>query len=316
MTRSPPPARVVADHGPGRRRTLLLGALGALLIAGSAPLVAASGTAPTTSALFRCAYAVPVLWALRRRERRQVGERPWRERRWPMAAGLCFAADLGLWHQSIDAVGAGLATVLANSQVVIVGLVAWALLGERPRRSVLWGVPVVMVGIVLIAGVTSDGYGQDPVAGTLYGIGAAVAYSGFLLLLRRGGQDGRPVGALLDATAVAAIVLLVVGLPLDAVDVVPSWPAHGWLLLLALTSQVVAWLLISTTLPRLPAVATSVLLLVQPVGSLLIGVLLLGEEPSSAQLLGTVVVLVGVAVATLPDARSGRASGRAADRAH
>ena len=41
---------------------------------------------------------------------------------------LFFAIDLILWHHSIGDVGAGLATVLANVQVVLVPLVAWAVL--------------------------------------------------------------------------------------------------------------------------------------------------------------------------------------------
>ena len=40
-------------------------------------------------------------------------------------------------------------------------------------------------------------------------------------------------------------------------DLVPSWPAHVWLLILALSSQVLGWLLISASLPRLPAALTS-----------------------------------------------------------
>ena len=48
---------------------------------------------------------------------------------------MFFAADLILWHHSIADVGAGLATVLANIQVVLVPLVAWAVLAERPRGA-------------------------------------------------------------------------------------------------------------------------------------------------------------------------------------
>ena len=54
---------------------------------------------------------------------------------------MFFAADLILWHNSIDDVGAGLATVLANIQVVLVPLVAWAVLAERPGRRVLAALP-------------------------------------------------------------------------------------------------------------------------------------------------------------------------------
>jgi len=57
----------------------------------------------------------------------------------------------------------------------------------------------------------------------------------------------------------------VAGTLLGEVDLAPSWPAHGWLVTLALTSQVVGWLLIAVALPRLPASLTSVVLTVQPV---------------------------------------------------
>ena len=69
-------------------------------------------------------------------------------------------------------------------------------------------------------------------------------------------------------------------------DLVPAWPAHGWLVVLAITSQVVGWLLISASLPRLPAAQTSLLLTLQPVGSVLLGVLIFAEAPSALQLVG------------------------------
>ncbi|GAC1332138.1 MAG: hypothetical protein NVSMB13_20680 [Mycobacteriales bacterium] len=94
------------------------------------------------------------------------------------------------------------------------------------------------------------------------------------------------------------MVAAALGLVSGGVDLVPSWPAHGWLLLLALSSQVVGWLLISVSLPRLPAALTSVLLLLQPVSSVALGAVLLGESPSAGQLLGVGLILAGVVAAT------------------
>ena len=87
-------------------------------------------------------------------------------------------------------------------------------------------------------------------------------------------------------------------------DWTPGLESQVWLVVLALTSQVLGWLLISVSLPRLPAVLTSILLMLQPVASVILGVLLLSEAPSSVQLAGVAVVLAGVAFATLaPKAR-------------
>src|SRR5213075_2506182 len=100
--------------------------------------------------------------------------------------------DLVLWHNAIEQVGAGLATVLGNTQVVLVGLLAWALLHERPQRSSLAAIPIVAAGVVLISGVLERGaYGSNPRLGAVYGVLTGIAYAGFLLALREGGRDLR-----------------------------------------------------------------------------------------------------------------------------
>ena len=81
-------------------------------------------------------------------------------------------------------------------------------------------------------------------------------------------------------------------------DLAPAWPGVGWLIVLALTSQVIGWLLITTSLPRLPAAITSLTLTVQPVGSVALAALILSESPSALQLAGVAVVLAAVIIAT------------------
>ena len=117
-----------------------------------------------TGAFFRCLWALPFLWPLAIWEDRPARRASrWSLRRAAWVAGAFFAADLILWHYSIEYVGAGLATVLGNTQVVLVGLLAWALFRERPSSSSLLAIPVAMVGIMLISGVLENGaYGSNP----------------------------------------------------------------------------------------------------------------------------------------------------------
>lgn len=288
-------------------RPVLAGALGAVVIAFSGIFVRLADVSPSTAAFLRCAYAVPLLALLAWREHRSHGPRAPRDRLLAVGAGALFAADLILWHYSIAAVGAGLATVLGNIQVVLVGLLAWAVLGERPENRSLAAIPVVFAGVVLISGAIGAGaYGKDPALGVLYGVLTAVCYAGFLLVLRQGNTDlRRPAGPLYDATLSAALICVVAGVAIGDLDPVPPLEAQVWLVALALTSQVLGWLLISVSLPRLPAVLTSIVLMIQPAGSVLLGVVLLSEAPSSVQLSGVAVVLAGVALATLrPPARA------------
>lgn len=285
-----------------RDRPVLTAFLGALTIAFSAIFVRLADVSPATAAIFRCAYALPPLALLAWYEQRRYGPRAAGQARLAWIAGAFFAADLVLWHHAIGQVGAGLATVLGNTQVVIVPIAAWLFLGERPGGRVAASVPVVLIGVVLISGVLGGGeaYGRDPVLGVLFGIGTGVAYGGFILVQRRANADHRrPAGPLFDATLSAAVFSTLIGLPLGEVDLVPSWPAHGWLVLLALSVQVVGWLLISISLPRLPAAVTSVVLTIQPVGSVLLGIWILAEAPSAFQLVGVLFILAGLLMTTL-----------------
>jgi drug/metabolite transporter (DMT)-like permease len=294
-----------------RPRVAALG--GAMCIAFSGIFYRYADVSPASAAFFRCLYGLPVLAFLAWLEHRRYGGLPTRAIRLSALAGVFFAADLLFWHHAIEVVGAGLATVLGNLQVVVVGIVAWLLFGERPARSVFVAVPIVLVGVVLISGVVGAGaYGANPGLGVILGVLTAIAYGGYLLAIRRGGLDTRrPAGPVAISTFSTALVSLVAAVPLGELQLTPSWPAHGWLLLYGLTSQSIGYVLISISLPRLPAVLTSILLLSQPVATVALAMILLGEAPSALQLLGVALVIGGIAVATVPINRVARELRRA-----
>ena len=260
---------------------------------------------PSTATVFRCLYGLPILALVGWYEHRRFGPLPSRAVWLAVVAGVFFAGDLLSWHHAVDAVGAGLATVLGNLQVIVVGIVAWLLFKERPPRSVLLAVPIVLVGVVLISGVVGSGaYGVNPPLGVTLGLFTAVAYAGYLLIIRRGSNDlRRPAGPVAISTASTALVAIVVGAFLGELDPIPAWPSHGWLLLLGITSQSIGYLIISISLPRLPAALVSIILLAQPVATVILARILLAEEPSAAQLAGVALVVGGIAVATVPVGR-------------
>ena len=92
-------------------------------------------------------------------------------------------------------------------------------------------------------------------------------------------------------------------LAIGDLDLAPPLASLGWLAVLGVTSQSIGYLCISLALPRLPAVVTSIILLVQPVLTVGLSVVLLNERPSALQLLGVALVIGGIAVATVPLAR-------------
>ena len=273
---------------------------GAVGISFSAIYMRLADVSGTTAALYRSVYALPALaavWFVMRDRDHRDG----RARGTAFAAGLFLGLDLIMWDTSIDAIGAGLATVLANLQVLFVGLIAWAVYREIPSRAAFVTIPVVLGGVLLISGLGASGaYGDDPLRGVLFGAGTAGTYAGYLILLRHSNRRhlAPTAGPLLDATIGAAVISVIVGLFDGGFELAPSWPAHGWLLALALGTQVVSWLLITTALPRLPALETSAILLIQPVASILWARLIFAERLSTLQWAGAVVVIAGIAVMT------------------
>jgi drug/metabolite transporter (DMT)-like permease len=272
--------------------------LGAVCIAFTSQFVALAHTSAGTASFFRCAFALPVLLALAAIERHRRGARTWGQRAVPLAAGALLGGDLLLWSQAVGEVGAGISTVVVNAQVVLVPLLALAVDREPLNRRFGAAVVPMLVGVALASGVGVQAFGADPLLGTVHATLAALFYAGYLFLLRRGGRTGHLAGPLFDVTLSAGAVSLVVGAAWHGVDLAPGWRTLGWLLALALSGQVAGWLLVAIALPRLATRVGSALLLVQPVGAVLLGAVLLSQHPALVQLAGCVLVLVAVVVAT------------------
>ncbi|MDL5157936.1 DMT family transporter [Actinomycetospora termitidis] len=298
----------LATSAPTRRRAVdprLMAVVGSLCIALSPILISLSGTSPGTATVFRCLLALPVLVPMaliERRRLRRVGGVPGevqRGRPWlVVVGGLLLGLDMTLWTGAIHAVGAGVSTVLVNVQVVILPLLAFLVLGERVRLSFLLAVPVMLGGVALAGGLADGGAGAaDPVLGTVLALLAAFAYAGYLLFLRIGSAPGQKSGPVALATAAAAVSSFVLGSLWEGVDLTPSWAALGWLALLALIGQCMGWVLIAGGMARLPSSTGASILLLQPVGAVLLGMLVLAQFPTAWQLVGCVVVIGAVAFA-------------------
>lgn len=284
------------------RAALLRTWLGATLISFSAVYVRLADVEPVRSSFLRAAYALPAFAVLIVVARRRSGT-PLREGVVPLAlvAGLFLGGDLFAWHTSIEHIGAGLGTVLPNLQVVMVGIAGVVLFHERPRPAFWVALPVVLAGVWLLGAVGEpvDVGGNVPF-GVLLGVATAALYSVFLVVMRLS-RLRRPDAGSFDvmgsATLGAALVTGAFAASEGVAAPVGAWPADGWLVLLALSSQVAGWVLLSSSIHRLPAALTSIALLLQPVLAMVWGGLLLGEAIGAPQVLGAAIVLVGVAVA-------------------
>lgn len=213
----------------------------------------------------------------------------------PLAA-LLLLGGVGYVTQSLcfffalERISAGLTTLLLYFYPAMVVVLAALLLGERPRPVAVACVLVATCGTALTIGPVGGGQAL----GVVLGLVSALAYALYVL----GNSRVEGVGPLATAATVMSACAVVYGAL--ALATRPQLPAatSGWVALVgvALIGTVLAVTTFFAALALLGPSDTSVVSTVEPVVSVGVAALVLGERLGPLQLLGGVLVLVAVAV--------------------
>ncbi|MCK1795574.1 DMT family transporter [Streptomyces sp. XM4193] len=287
---SPAPARSSRTGG-----ALVVGGAGCLSL--TAVFISLADVGAGTAAFLRCAIALAVLLPLALYERRRHLSFPRRLRGPALLAGVFLGIDYVMWTVSILDVGAAVATVLLNIQVIAFPLLARVLGGHRIPRRFAYASPLMLAGLALAAGLLDHSdQARHPLRGALLGLSAGVAYAAYLYLIRLCGvaspqHSVTPVFLSTLAAAATSGVLALFTTGLTLAVPLASW---GWLIALALLGQVAAWILIGRGTSRVTPNAAAALLLLQPIMAVVCAMLLLGETPTALQLAGCAVVVAAV----------------------
>ena len=274
---------------------------GALAIAFSPIFVRLSGTGPAAAGFWRLALALPALTVLTVVNRTPGGAHG--PRRLTVLAGLFFALDLGFWHYGVKFTTVANATILANLSPVVVTAAAWLMLGERPGKGFLAGLALAVAGVCAIAAAHGGGGGVDASLGDGLSATTAVWYAGYLLCVRKVRAQQTTSEVMLWSTAVGAPLLLGAA-ALMGERILPTTPG-GWAACVGLgTVHVVGQGSIAWALGRLPAATASVVVLVQPVLTAVLGWWIFAETMGPLQMLGGAAALAGVVIAQLAAART------------
>lgn len=269
-----------------------LAVAGAACISLTAVFIRLADVSPATSVFFRCALALPPLAVLAWMEHRRGNRTSRGDAARFTVAGALLGVDFALWSQAIMLVGAGISTVLVNVQVVVVPLLSFVFLGTRIPARFVATIPVLFAGIALTAGVVDDtSTSPDLLWGTFLALLSGVAYAGYIFVVGGRGSAATAGTQVLISTAAAGVVGSALGSMWGAVDVTPGWAAFGWLAALAVSAQVIGWMLLGRSLPRLAPEVGATLLLLQPVLAIAAAMVLLGERPTALQLVGCATVV-------------------------
>ncbi|BBO76534.1 hypothetical protein DSCW_39510 [Desulfosarcina widdelii] len=274
--------------------------IGAMMISFSAVWVRLAEVAPTVSAFYRVGFGAVFLLTILVVRRQPL----WQGRSvlgLSLIAALFFALDLYAWHRCIGYVGPGLATILGNFEVFLVPVIGLLLYKERLSLRFVSAVPLAVFGLFMIVGVRWDQLSQDYRIGIGWGLATAVFYTGFLVSLRR--LQARPTSpsavlSLMIVSTFSAIYLAADILASGESFAIPTFQSGLALVALGLFSQTAGWLLITHSLPRIPAAIAGLLLLLQPSLAFVWDVLFFGRETSSIAWVGVALAIGAIYMGT------------------
>ena len=276
--------------------------IGAVTIAFAPILVRLSEVGPSATGFHRFLLAIPLYWAIAATLPRPAGaegsERPGTLRDFVLIAmaGVYLAADVAVWHYSIQMTTVANSTLLANVAPVFVVLGGWLLFRTRVTGTYLIGLAAAMTGVFILSR-ASLSLSQDHFIGDLLGILTAVFYAAYQMSVERLRKRFSTVTIMKYAIPVSALVMLPVALA-SGEDLLPvTLAGWGFLIALAAGPQVFGQGLIAWALAHLPVAFASVSLLVQPVTAALVAWALFGEHIGLQQGIGAVIVLGGIMLA-------------------
>lgn len=264
---------------------------------------------PLSSGFFRLILALPVLlviagWGSRERAA-LLAPMALRDRMLLIAIGLAFGLDIACWHLSITYTTVAEATLLAVLTPAFVAIGAWFLFNERFGRLFLAGLVVAMAGTASL--VLQKETGAEPVnrpLGILFGLGAALGYSAYMLGIRKLRRTIATPTIVLWTTGLAAVSLLPVALASQE----PLLPAglYGWSILLAMAviSHAGGQTALTFALAHLPASFSSVTQLMQAAVAALAAWLLLGEALTWMKVASAITILAGIWICRTATTRS------------
>jgi drug/metabolite transporter (DMT)-like permease len=270
--------------------------LGALAMGVSPIFVRLADVGPFTSAFWRVALALPVLYAWMRISERGQKQPALRFSRATILAGLAFAGDLFFWHLSIVTTSIANATFFATTAPIWVVVFGWLIFRHRASAAVLAGLALCIVGgAALLARSFQMKTGGAP--GDLFGLITGVFFGLYFLAVQAARDGNSAARVTFEASVITALLLLAVALGLERQLAPQTLRGAAALFALAWVSHAGGQGLLAVALGRLPAAFSSLVIFLEAIAAACFAWLILGEPVTLIQAGGGLAILAGIYVA-------------------
>lgn len=226
-------------------------------------------------------------------------------------AGLFLAMHFASWIQSLEMTNVISSVVLVTTTPIWVSLISFFVFRERLTRLFYLGLVIAMAGVVLIS--AGDGVSflpcmngtpensclsSESFTGNLLALSGAICAAGYILCGKMVREKLDNLSYIFLVYLIASVVLIISFLVVTREKIDILIPEFGWVALVAVIPQLIGHSLINWSLGHLPASYVSLSLLGEPVGSALLALMFLREQPSAMQTIGAIVIILGLIIAT------------------
>jgi drug/metabolite transporter (DMT)-like permease len=218
---------------------------------------------------------------LRRIAARDVG--------WLGLAGVTFALSLLFFFLALENTTILIANLFTNTHPLWVAVAEVVILKAALSRRVWWGVGLALAGGALftIAGLGGN-MGLDPLRGMLFALGSALLSTVYFILGRAVRARVPTMIFLWLALTAGAVAMLLATLFTGTSLTGYSGTAYVWIVLVAITGQVIGQALLTYCMAFIPATFVSVSMLAQVILSAILAFVVFHEQPGPVQLVASV----------------------------
>ena len=220
--------------------------------------------------------------------------------RYLILASIFFALDLWFWHRSILYIGPGMSTLIVNFQIFIIPLLSYFIFNLVPNPYQILAIFLGAFGLYLTLGYGGSFSSENIRLGLIFGILTAFAYSAYILSLKKNDLEDSarisPVISLLCISIISAIILFIVmkfegeSMAINSAQNLFSMLAYG------IISHVFGWYMIILGLKSVTATTAGIILISQPIFSLIWEYLIFSRVTNSTEIIGISIVIVAMIV--------------------
>lgn len=270
--------------------------LGSIMISFSPVFVKLTPTPPTIDGVYRMLFGGIILLAVSfwRKERLYANIKALQ---FTGLAAFFLSLYVVLWHQGVDLIGPGLATIILNLQVFALVTCGIVLFAEKTNWKFFLAIPLTVVGLYLLVGSEWSSASSDYHSGIVASSIAVFCYTAYLLMLRKSQSLKKPLTIIpfvaeisLISAAILAVIAYLQGQSFHIVSVENALLLVGY----GLCAQCIGWLFIAYGLPETRLSLAGFLLLLQPALSFIWDISFFHRPTTTTEIIGVIITLIAI----------------------